>query len=182
MLKKSAALLEKTHKFNELICCVSIFVKKYLWLCWRTRHREPRIRQRLAKLQQLNLCIIYLCTKIVKKSNYTNCIYFDRETISLKWCNLHVSVNYNKNLLFSVWCRKDKFWILFFLSTFVLFSVKGSVVSLFAPAIIPDSESDTEGSTRTMRLLKLHYHQQQVSNWSLFCTIFETNKQTRSQY
>ena len=61
----------------------------------------------------------------------------------------------------------------------MLFSVKGSVVSLFAPAIIPDSESDTEGSTRTMRLLKLHYHQQQVSNWSLFCTIFETNKQTK---
>ena len=116
----------------------------------------------------------------MKKSNYTNCIYFDRETISLKWCNLHVSVNYNKNLLFFVWCRKDKFWILFFLSTFVLFSVKGSVVSLFAPAIIPDSESDTEGSTRTMMLLKLHYHQQQVSNWSLFCTIFETNKQTKN--
>ena len=120
--KKSAALLEKTHKFNELICCVSIFVKKYLWLCWRTRHREP---QRLAKLQQLNLCIIYLCTKMVKKSNYTNCIYFDRETISLKWCNLHVSVNYNKNLLFFVWCRKDKFWILFFFKHICAFFSKG---------------------------------------------------------
>ena len=68
-----------------------------------------------------------------------------------------------------------------FLSTFVLFSVKGSVVSLFAPAIIPDSESDTEGSTRTMRLLKLHYHQQQVSSWSLFLHHIrdkQTNKQT----
>ena len=69
--------------------------------------------------------------------------------------------------------------IVFFLSTFVLFSVKGSVVSLFAPAIIPDSESDTEGSTRTMRLLKLHYHQQQVSSWSLFFAPYsrQTNKQ-----
>ena len=94
--------------------------------------------------------LIYICQWIIIK---TCCFLYGAEKTSFEYC--------------------------FFLSTFVLFSVKGSVVSLFAPAIIPDSESDTEGSTRTMRLLKLHYHQQQVSNWSLFCTIFETNKQTK---
>ena len=68
--------------------------------------------------------------------------------------------------------------IVFFKHICAFFSVRGNIGAICS-FDNPDPDSDTEGSTRTMRLLKLHYHQQQVSSWSLFfCTIFETNKQT----
>ena len=76
--------------------------------------------------------------------------------------------------------RKASLKIVFFKHICAFFSVRGNIGAICS-FDNPDPDSDTEGSTRTMRLLKLHYHQQQVSNWSLFCTIFETNKQTNKQ-
>ena len=77
--------------------------------------------------------------------------------------------------------RKASLKIVFFKHICAFFSVRGNIGAICS-FDNPDPDSDTEGSTRTMRLLKLHYHQQQVSSWSLFfCTIFETNKQTNKQ-
>ena len=74
--------------------------------------------------------------------------------------------------------RKASLKIVFLKHICAFFSVRGNIGAICS-FDNPDPDSDTEGSTRTMRLLKLHYHQQQVSSWSLFfCTIFETNKQT----
>ena len=60
--------------------CKYIF-KKYccqVILCWREEVKRARDGDALLKLWPCVLHIIYLCAKIVKKSNYTICIYFDR--------------------------------------------------------------------------------------------------------
>ena len=82
-------------------------------------------------------------------------------------------------LVVSCMVQEKQVWKLFFLKHIcAFFSVRGNIGAICS-FDNPDPDSDTEGSTRTMRLLKLHYHQQQVSSWSFFfCTIFETNKQT----
>ena len=63
--------------------------------------------------------------------------------------------------------RKASLKIVFFKHICAFFSVRGNIGAICS-FDNPDPDSDTEGSTRTMRLLKLHYHQQQVSSWSLF--------------
>ena len=86
-------------------------------------------------------------------------------------------------LVVSCMVQEKQVWKLFFWSTFVLFfSVRGNIGDICS-FDNPDPDSDTEGSTRTMRLLKLHYHQQQVSSWSLFFAPYsrQTNKQTNKQ-
>ena len=79
-------------------------------------------------------------------------------------------------LVVSCMVQEKQVWKLFFWSTFVLFfSVRGNIGAICS-FDNPDPDSDTEGSTRTMRLLKLHYHQQQVSSWSLFFAPYSRQK------
>ena len=82
-------------------------------------------------------------------------------------------------LVVSCMVQEKQVWKLFFLKHIcAFFSVRGNIGAICS-FDNPDPDSDTEGSTRTMRLLKLHYHQQQVSSWSLFFAPYsrQTNKQ-----
>ena len=83
-------------------------------------------------------------------------------------------------LVVSCMVQEKQVWKLFFFKHIcAFFSVRGNIGAICS-FDNPDPDSDTEGSTRTMRLLKLHYHQQQVSSWSLFFAPYsrQTNKQT----
>ena len=83
-------------------------------------------------------------------------------------------------LVVSCMVQEKQVWKLFFEAHLRFFSVRRNIGAICS-FDNPDPDSDTEGSTRTMRLLKLHYHQQQVSSWSLFLHHIrdkQTNKQS----
>ena len=129
---------------------------------------------------KLRLCVLHIIVRRLWK-NQIILFVFILTARPFLWNDVFFMCQWIRiKLVVSCMVQEKQVWKLFFLKhTCAFFSVKGNI-DAFCSSDNPDPDSDTEGSTRTMRLLKLHYHQQQVSSWSLFFAPYsrQTNKQT----